>query len=69
MDLYALAFIQATDAARTSARSALPGAPVIPDRAPRTPRLGRTRRVTAGLLERAARAVEPRATPECTPAH
>jgi hypothetical protein len=68
MDLLPLALIQSVDAVNARARSAQPGAPVVPEPA-RAPRLIGARRVAAGLLSRAARALEPKAAPECTPAH
>jgi hypothetical protein len=48
------------------ARSALPDAPVVPDRAPRPPRTRRTRIALANGLQRAANAVAPA---EYSPAH
>lgn len=48
------------------ARSALPDAPVVPERAPRPAPTRRTRIALANGLQRAARAVAPA---ECSPAH
>jgi hypothetical protein len=70
VDLLALALTDTLHGTDDLAHSALPHAPVIPDRAdrPRAARLGdRPRAVLAGALERAARAVEP--APTYRPAH
>lgn len=46
--------------------SALPGAPVVPERAPRAARL---RVVLSSGLHRLGDGVAPRRAPECVPAH
>lgn len=54
------------DAVRRQVLSARPDAPVVPDaeRAPRRPRVRRTRAAIAAALDRTARAIAP---PECSP--
>ncbi|MGY2700939.1 MULTISPECIES: hypothetical protein [unclassified Nocardioides] len=49
----------AVRAARATAGSARPDAPVVPDRAPRPPRLRTTRTRSAAVLHAVARWVEP----------
>jgi hypothetical protein len=68
MDSLPAAMIISNRLTASTARSALPDAPVIPDRPrrERTPRAVRSRSVLSHVLERAARAVEP--TPSCSPA-
>lgn len=53
----------AVRAARATAGSARPHAPVVPDPEPRAPRLGATRRRSAAALHALARWVEPRPRP------
>lgn len=57
----------AVRAARASAGSARPDAPVIPDPAPRTPRLAGTRLRSAAALHALARWMEPRPAETCRP--
>jgi hypothetical protein len=59
-----LAFLR-PDELMHEARSALPDAPVVPDRAPRPAPARRTRIAVANVLQRAADAVAPA---ECSPA-
>jgi len=59
-----LAFVRPEELMR-GARSALPHAPVVPDRAPRPAPTRRTRAAVANMLQRAADAVAPA---ECSPA-
>lgn len=59
-----LAFVRTEELMR-EARSALPHAPVVPDRAPRPAPTRRTRIAVANVLQRAADAVAPA---ECSPA-
>jgi hypothetical protein len=74
MDTLPVAMIMSQHAMNSTARSALPDAPVVPDsprRARRTrpagaPRAVRTRTRLSHVLDRAARAVAP--TPSCIPA-
>lgn len=52
------------------ARSALPDAPVVPDRVARARRVPRARLRLAAALHRLAAVVEPaRRAPQCRPAH
>jgi len=72
MDMYLLAMSLSQTATNRELHSALPNAPVVPDRAPRSHRLHaphaiRTRATVAHLLERTARWVAPK--PSCTPLH
>ncbi len=60
-----LAFLRPAELMR-GARSALPTAPVVPDRAPGRAPTRRTRLAVANVLQRAADAVAPA---ECRPAH
>lgn len=53
----------AVSAARTTAGSARPHAPVVPDPEPRAPRLAGTRVRSAAALRTAARWLEPRPRP------
>jgi hypothetical protein len=53
-----LAFLP-TDELMRGARSALPHAPVVPDRAPRPVTTRRTRIAVANVLQRAASAIAP----------
>lgn len=53
----------AVRAARATAGSARPDAPVIPDPEPRAPRLAGTRQRSAAVLHALARRVEPRPRP------
>ncbi len=53
----------AVRAARATAGSARPHAPVVPDREPRAPRLAGTRGRSAAALHALARWVEPRPRP------
>ncbi|MCB0895326.1 MAG: hypothetical protein H6529_03320 [Nocardioides sp.] len=59
----------AVRAARATAGSARPDAPVVPDREPRAPRLAGTRTRSASALRVLARLVEPRPRPSraCQP--
>ena len=68
MDSLPVAMIMSQRAQNATARSALPDAPVIPDRPRRVraPRAVRTRTRLSHVLDRAARAVAP--TPSCSPA-
>jgi hypothetical protein len=68
MDALPVAMLMSQHLMNEAARSALPDAPVVPDR-PRRVRLPRTDRLRVALshgLDRAARAVAP--TPSCSPA-
>lgn len=57
----------AVQAARRTAGSARPDAPVIPDPEPRTPRLAGARTRSAAALHAVASWVEPRPTKACEP--
>jgi hypothetical protein len=57
----------AVRAARATAGSARPHAPVVPDPEPRGPRLPGVRRQSAAALHQLARWVEPRPTKACQP--
>jgi hypothetical protein len=57
----------AVRAARASAGSARPDAPVLPDTSPRAPRLTGTRLRSAAVLHAVARWVEPSPTKVCQP--
>ena len=57
----------AVQAARATAGSARPDAPVIPDAAPREPRLAGTRLRSAAVLHAVARWMEPRPAKVCQP--
>ena len=67
LDLLPLAMTLSQNAVNHEFRSALPNAPVVPDRPARTsrPRAVRTRTGLAHLLERTAQWVAP--APQCTP--
>ena len=68
MDTLPVAMIMAEHLQRHTAWSALPDAPVVPDKPAkvRRPRAVRTRSTLSHALERASRAVAP--TPSCSPA-
>jgi len=68
MDSLPVAMIMSQHAMNGTARSALPDAPVVPDRPRRVraPRAARTRSRLSHVLDRAARAVAP--APSCSPA-
>ncbi|WP_395695838.1 hypothetical protein [Nocardioides sp.] len=55
-----VAAVLAVGAARATAGSARPDAPVVPDPAPRAPRLAVTRERSAAALHAVARWLEPR---------
>ena len=57
----------AVRAAAANAGSARPDAPVVPDAAPRAPRLAAVRARSAAALHATARWVEPRPTKACQP--
>jgi hypothetical protein len=67
MDMLPLAMSLSQDAVRKHLHSALPDAPVVPDRVrhPRPQRAARSRRALARLLEGAAQRVAP--APACSP--
>lgn len=67
MDMLPMAMILAQKADRFQAHSALPNAPVVPDR-PQRVRAVRPRTVLARGLERAAQAIAPPAPTSCTTA-
>lgn len=69
MDLLLLAMALSREANRRELGSALPDAPVVPDRTarPRRPRAARSRTTLARLLESAAHRIAPR--PSCPPLH
>jgi hypothetical protein len=68
MDSLPVAMILSQHAQSVTARSALPDAPVVPDkpRRVRAPRAVRTRTRLSHVLDRASRAVAP--APSCSPA-
>jgi hypothetical protein len=63
MDSLPIAAVIGVGASRSLARSALPDAPVVPDRPPRQLRLARSRRALAAGLRRAADRVAPAPRP------
>jgi hypothetical protein len=68
MDSLPVAMIMSQYATNVTARSALPDAPVVPDKPvrERRARAVRSRAALAHVLDRASRAVAP--TPSCSPA-
>jgi hypothetical protein len=67
MELLPLAAYLSQNAQGATAWSALPDAPVVPDRAPRTSRAPRARTALATGLHRLADGVAPRRVAGCAP--
>jgi hypothetical protein len=68
MDSLPIAMIMSQSALNSTVRSALPDAPVVPDKPARVrrPRAVRSRSALSHVLDRASRAVAP--SPSCSPA-